>query len=154
MNRIYNAIFGIAALVLFAGCVAPQKHQTPSGRPEVTINTQDKGKIKSVTINQFINAGFTMTSDTEYAITFTKQMSGMSGVLYQSLAGNSYSSTPQWVVILNLATVGEQTRVVGQVTSQMQNAFGRNDAQDMTSGKPGAQVMEMLAKIRTEVETH
>jgi hypothetical protein len=125
---------------------------TPSGKPEVVINTTDREKIKSVIINEFMNAGFTMVSESDYSVVFSKPMEGFGGVMYQAMLGNSYSSSPEWNARINMANTGESTRVLAQAVVRMQNAFGREDVNDMTNGKAGVQLQEILQSIKAQVE--
>ena len=152
MNKIYPAITVILIGLIFSGCATTQRVATPSGKPEVVINTTDREKIKSVIINEFMNAGFTMVSESDYSVVFSKPMEGFGGVMYQAMLGNSYSSSPKWNARINMANTGESTRVLAQAVVRMQNAFGREDVNDMTNGKAGAQLQEILQRIKAQVE--
>ena len=153
MKRV-NAVIGVILMgLMLAGCATTQRLATPSGKPEVNINTTDRGKIKSVIINEFMNAGFTMVSESDYGVVFSKPMEGFGGVMYQAMLGNSYSSSPEWNARINMATSGDSTRVMAQAVVRMQNAFGREDVNDMTNGKSGVQLQEILQRIKSQVET-
>jgi len=140
------------ALILLTGCATTQSLHTPSGRPEVTINTTDRSKIKSVILNELMNAGFTLISESEYGLIFSAPMKGFGGVMYQALLGNAYSSQPEWNIRINMAALNNKTRVVAQAVVRMQNAFGREDVNDMTGGKVALQLQQLLEKIKYIVE--
>jgi len=153
MKKMYAVFIGAILMgLMLAGCATTQRLATPSGKPEVNINTTDRGKIKSVIINEFMNAGFTMVSESDYSVVFSKPMEGFGGVMYQAMLGNSYSSSPEWNARINMATTGSSTRVMSQAVVRMQNAFGREDVNDMTDGKAGAQLQEILQRIKAQVE--
>ena len=153
MKKMYAVFIGAILMgLMLGGCATTQRLATPSGKPEVNINTTDRGKIKSVIINEFMNAGFTMVSESDYSVVFSKPMEGFGGVMYQAMLGNSYSSSPEWNARINMATTGSSTRVMAQAVVRMQNAFGREDVNDMTDGKAGAQLQEILQRIKTQVE--
>lgn len=153
MKRVNTIIISAILIGLFlGGCATTQHLATPSGKPEVIINTTDRWKIKSVIINEFMNAGFTMISESDYGVVFSKPMKGVGGVMYQALLGSPYSSSPEWNARINMATTSDSTRVVAQAVAKMQNAFGREDVNDMTSGKPGVQLQEILQRIKVQVE--
>jgi len=153
MKRADVVISIILISLMIAGCATTQRLTTPSGKPEVTINTTDRGKIKSVIINEFMNAGFTMVSESDYGIVFSKPMEGFGGIMYKAMLGNLYSSSPEWNVRINMATTGDSTRVMAQAIVRMQNAFGQEDVNDMTKGKAGVQLQEILQRIKVQVET-
>jgi hypothetical protein len=153
MKRVGTIIIGAILISLFlGGCATTQRFATPSGKPEVIINTIDRGKIKSVIINEFMNAGYTMISESDYGVVFSKPMEGVGGVMYQSMLGNTYSSSPEWHARINMATTSGSTRVMAQAVARMQNAFGREDVNDMTNGKAGVQLQERLQRIKVQVE--
>ena|SRR5690242_12775672 len=135
-----------------AACATPSHMQTASGNPEVTIATTDRAAVKGAVINSFVSRGFTLDQEGDYSLQFSKPMEGAGGVMYQAMLGNSYSSTPRWNVNITLAPLTGETRVVGKAFVRMQNAFGKEDTNDMTSGKAGQQIMEMLQQVKKSLE--
>ncbi|MCF6153927.1 MAG: hypothetical protein E3K36_01480 [Candidatus Brocadia sp.] len=154
MKRVSSVVFGAILIgLILVGCATTQHLATPSGKPEVNITTTDRGKIKSVIINEFMNAGFSLVSESDYSVVFSKPVEGFGGVMYKAMLGNSYSSNPEWNARINMAALNDSTRVMAQAVVRMQNAFGREDVNDMTTGKAGAQLQEILQKIKVQVET-
>ena len=139
-------------LFMLTGCAATRPMSTASGKPEVNINSTDREKIKSAIINEFMNAGFSLVSDTSYSVVFTKPMDGVGGVFYQAMLGNAYSSSPEWNARINMATLNNSTRVMAQAVVKMQNAFGREDINDMTDGKAGAQLQQILEQVKVTLK--
>lgn len=153
MKRASCVVFGAILIgLILGGCATTQHLATPSGKPEVNITTTDRGKIKPVIINEFMNAGFSLVSESDYSVVFSKPMEGFGGVMYKAMLGNSYSSSPEWNARINMATLNDSTRVMAQAVVRMQNAFGREDVNDMTNGKAGTQLQEILQKIKVQVE--
>lgn len=56
----------ILTALLIAGRATTQRPATPFDKPEVIKNTSYREKIKSVIINEFMNSGFTMISESDY----------------------------------------------------------------------------------------
>lgn len=137
----------ILVVLGLSGCATSQALQTPSGKPEVTIQSADTSRIRSVLINEFLNAGFTVISDSENTLVFAKEMSDFGGLAYKGLMGNAYSSNPEWNVRVNMVSLGQTTRILGQPVTRMQNAFGRDDVMDMSQGKAGMQTQEILNRV-------
>lgn len=152
MKKVYSVIALILLSLIVSGCATTQRVATPSGKPEIVINTTDRGRIKSVITNEFMNAGFTMVSESDYSVVFSKPMEGVGGVMYQATLGNPYSSSPEWNARINMATTGTSTRVMAQAVVKMQNAFGREDVNDMTNGKAGVQLQEILQRVEAQIE--
>ncbi len=153
MKKRAKAIVGVILIsLMLAGCATTQRLATQSGKPEVSVIKTDRGKIKSVIINEFMNAGFTMVSESDHGVVFSKPMEGFGGFMYQATLGNAYSSSPEWNARINMATTGNTTRVMAQAVVRMQNAFGREEVNDMTDGKVGTQLQEILQRVKTQIE--
>jgi membrane-associated protease RseP (regulator of RpoE activity) len=142
----------IVTILIFESCTVTQPLATPSGKPDVTINTTDRGKIKSAIINRFMSGGYQMVSESDYGVVFSRQWNNFNGILYQSLLGNSYSSTPNVIIRINMATLDGATRVLLQPSVSMQNAFGREDINELTNRDLLTQFQQLLQEIKNEVE--
>jgi len=129
--------------VVFMGGCATTKLATPSGRPEVTISAS-RNQVKSVLTETFLSAGFELRSESDASMLFVRPMDSGDAVLYQSLLGNSYSSHPEWEARVALADTAGGVHVFASASTVMQNAFGRVDRNDMTSGKSGPQLQAIL----------
>lgn len=147
MTNFTNIITVISISIILSGC-AMTKFATQSGKPEIVVTTTDKTKIKSIVINELSYTGWVLVNDSDYSMTFSKSMEGFGAVMYQSMLGNSHSSTPQWVIRINIITINNSTRIVGYIYAKMQNAFGREDINDMTHGKAGNQLYQILQNIK------
>jgi hypothetical protein len=141
----------MAFLLMIPGCQTT-KLATRSGKPEVTINTTDREMVKAILIDVCFNSGLSMVSDSSYSLVFSKPYEGFGGVMYQVLLGNAYSSSPVIVVRFNLVTLNSATRVIAQAQVSMQNAFGRQDNNDISSGKYGQDLLRMLHDVKSRIE--
>ncbi len=100
-----------------------------------------------------MDSGFILISDTEYNIVLSKPWDGAGGLLYQVLLGNAYSTKPEWNIRLSMVTLNNSTRIVAQSVVKMKNGFGREEVNDMTAGKSGEELQQMLRSIKAQVET-
>ena len=150
MLRYFLAFLPIIATFL-SGC-ATSRLDTPSGRPEVTI-AAPRGQVKSALIETFLGTGFDLRNETDSSMLFVRRMDSGDAVLYKTLLGNSYSSHPEWEIRVAMADTTGGVHVFASASSVMQNAFGRVDRNDMTSGKSGPQLQAILesTKFRLEV---
>ena len=154
-NQTILSLFALFAILFLFGCAGKQVNfQTPSGKPEVTINSTNNEKIKSTIVNEFVNRKFTLVNESNYNLVFTKQMTGFRAALYQSLLGNSYSSTPTWEARINIIKLNNKTRLITQPVVKMKNAFGKEDVNDFTNSGAGAELQKMLNKIKSIIENH
>jgi hypothetical protein len=137
---------------LLSACASLQPLPTPTGKPEVTIQSGDTNRIKSLLVSHFASQGFAVVQDTPYSLVFAKEMEGGGGLLYQAALGNAYSSTPQWQLRLSFAPAGGTTRVFGYVSSSMQNAFGQTKQMEMNNGKAAHQTQAILERVKADAE--
>lgn len=152
MNRILIFLL-LPAVVLAAGCANLQPLPTPTGKPEVMINTTDTGRVKGALVSTFASIGYSLAQDTAYSLVFTKPMEGSGAALYQVALGNAYSSTPQINVSLTLAPSPPATRVFAHLDISMQNAFGQTNRTNMDQGKGAHEIQRVLENVKASVET-
>lgn len=146
-----RGIAAIIAIALFTGCETP-RIQTPTGNPEVTIGSVEPDAVKAQIVNQMVNQGFAITTDTVYSLQFSKQMTGMSGAMYQALLGNAHSSTPTVEIGFNIVKLTDSTRVVATRAVVMQNAFGQVQRNTAPNPQDNAFIQTMLLNIKSAVE--
>lgn len=152
----FLARFLIASLttILFAGCANMQPLPTPTGKPEVTIQTTDVAGIKGAVVSKLAANGFVLGQDTAYSLAFSKQMEGGSAIFYQSMLGNSHSSTPQMNIVFTFAPQGGATRVFAHIDISMANAFGSVDKTNMDRGRAAHEAQVMLEQIKSTLESN
>ena len=148
-TRLTSLILGFAILT---GCAGVGPLPTPSGNPEVTINSSNKDKIKELLISKFAVNGFAIKQDTQYMLMVSKPLEGGDGMMYQLALGNAYSSTPEMNVSVTLSPVGKTTRVYGRIAVGMQGAFGQSQGTDLTRGKAGHELQGMLEQVKADAE--
>jgi len=124
----------LAMIALLVGCAVPKRiASTPSGKPEVSIPTNDIGLVKSVTINEFAMKGFMLQEDSSHSLFFTKTMEGSQAMFAQMLIGNSYSTTPQSEIRINMTNYNDQVKLIAFLSMSTQMALGKVNRQDMSN---------------------
>ena len=112
----------LVGILLFAGCVTqpPRITNTPSGKPEVAIATNDVARIKSMIIGDLVNHGYTVEQDTEYSLTLSRRLSGGEDMVAALAVGNSYSSNTR-LATYTFVRDGNSVRVIlaAQIRAQM-----------------------------------
>ena len=142
----------ILILLLLSSCAGVGPLPTPSGYPEVTINSTNTKRIKELLLAHFASNGFTVLQDTQYTLNVSKPLEGSAAVLYQVALGNAYSSTPQMNISVTIAPLGSTTKVYGHIAVGMQGAFGQNQGTNLDRGKAGRELQTVLDQIKSRIE--
>ena len=66
----------LVAIVLVSACVTPVQHNTASGKPEVTINTDNAAAVKEALITRMINMGYKLVRESDNQMVFDKTIDG------------------------------------------------------------------------------
>lgn len=135
----FKNIFVLFCFVILFGCASqPVKYDTPSGKPEITINASIDD-IKSLLISRLQQNNWILVSDTKYMTSFSSscldQYDAFRCSVGQALIGNSYSTTPQLEMTLSWTEYDNSVRVmVTSYSMSTQMAFGQVNRSNMLSG--------------------
>jgi hypothetical protein len=142
----------LLASAFLCGCANVGPLATPSGYPEVTINTTNTKRVKELLLAHFASQGFAVLQDTEHMILVSKPMEGSGAVLYQVAMGNAYSSQPQMNISVTITPVGSTTKVYGHIAVAMQGVFGQNQGTNLDRGKAGRELQQVLDQLKARIE--
>lgn len=109
MNMLIKCLVVSLLFVTMGACAAPVKHDTPSGRPEVSIRGRVGSQVQSEIMNMMLNNRYGIKSSSTNIIVFEKPFDN---VMASVLFGSKYDSTPCARVAFNIFEVGDSTRVV------------------------------------------
>ena len=141
----------VLAMVLFmvAGCATPVSHYTPSGKPEVTISTNDFNAVKSTIVAQMLNKGYSITKDTDFQLVFEAEADSMMSTV---LFGSEYDTTPVARISFSFAPIDDSVRVVADAAmiTNAGSAFERRT--DMNNSNSSARIQEMLDDVKRQLE--
>lgn len=140
------------SLAFSVGCTTIEKSTfTPSGRPEVVIATNDVGRIKSLLIGDLLNHGYTIESDTQYALTLTRPTKGMESVAASMVAGNSYSVNTRYATY-NFVHLDNGIRVIASMGWRAQMPGGQVNNQPLNDGNVYNTFQTQLFEIKAMIE--
>jgi hypothetical protein len=105
---------------------------TPSGQPEATFKAIAVNDAASKVVNNCMNAGWAIVSQSPNQVVCELRMDLMRSALTQALIGNTYSTTPRSFVRVSLAQVGEDARAQVAAWVETQMAFGQMRQQPYT----------------------
>lgn len=151
-NKIMKMTGLIAVACTLASCANLAPLPTPTGKPEVTINSSDQTRIRSAVVSSLAGNGYGVVQDTPYSLVFSKQLDPGAAALVQFGLGNSYSSTPQLNIACTIVAQGSATRVYAHLGIGMQGVFGQNQGMSLDNGKAAHQVQGLLEQVKTSVE--
>lgn len=122
------------SIAVLTGCASSQPRiaQTLSGRPEITLNTSNMELVKGAIISEMQTRGCALQSDSNYLLSFSKQMFGLNAALTQIAIGNQYSTTPNENISFTLSKIGQTVRVVAFCSVSTQMVFGQTQSADMS----------------------
>lgn len=108
MGRFFVAMTSLLTTLLITGCLATVKHDTASGRPEVTIPGKSAKQVLAFTTNELINQGYTIRTRSEINAVFEKRFSGTGAFL---LTGPGLAD-PVYRLTLDFVELTGTTRVI------------------------------------------
>lgn len=74
------------------------------------------------------------------------------GTLYKGLFGNKYDTHPNLVVSYNIFSAGSQTRVVANLSTHSQGAFGQNKGDSFVGTEEGDRIQAFMQGVKAEIE--
>jgi hypothetical protein len=122
---------------------------TPSGYPEVIIGSTDQEIIKSRLINRFSSSGYILSSQTPNSLIFLRQMEPTAEALNEIFLN---TSNAQYEIDITFTSFASSTKIYAHAFTTSQGAFGKTDRRDISTGKTGRQLQEILEDIKKSVE--
>lgn len=140
-----GSALAMALLTACAGCATAPHMDTPSGRPEVTIDA-DTADTRAALESEVINRGFMIIHDEGPMLLAEKD----GGLTMQIFAGNSHFR-PQYRLRFNLVRYGERTRVVGMSLFTHALYSNANEA-EITNPRELAGLQYLLDCVKADAE--
>jgi hypothetical protein len=148
MRKTSSYICALLLSVLLAGCATGVVHNTPSGRPEITI-TGKVGKVAAGEItNMMVDRGYNVKSSTDNLMVFEKPLQGAASIL---LASN-YDVTPVGRVTFNIIENPTATRVVASLAAITNAGSAFEKSTNWNDSKDAVQYQSLLNDIKLRIE--
>ena len=130
MNIAFKCMVVSLCSLLLCSCAAPVNHNTPSGRPEVSIKGRSGSQVQSEIMNMMLNHRYSIKSSSTNIIVFEKVFDN--NVMASFVFGSRYDSTPHARVTFNIFEVGDSTRVIAsfEAITNPGSAFERSTPLD------------------------
>ncbi len=144
MWLIVRACVGIAAIACLAACQTTTAN-TPSGRPEITLQGVKPERVKPQIVNAMINQGARLKSDSAYQLTFERPWGQHGAVIGALLSADGSGAIER--LTFSITDSGGGSRVVLDRSMVLIRGFGREDATPAGPNPPGMEPsQEVLEK--------
>jgi len=139
--RTFIKSFCFFILISILGCASSKPLNTPSGKPEVTIQNKTKKEVTDALVSEMLSRGFTIKSVSDYTVVFTKPLDSFAASL---LFGSRYDTTPEHRPSFMIVESGAGVRIVltNQIITNPGSAFER--VTDASTGESGQSWQEFL----------
>jgi hypothetical protein len=124
----------IIVIISGAGCTTLPPLATPSGKPEITIPAENKNEAVNLLINSMLSTRYSIESQTEHAITFSRPLKGWEASATLIGIGNSYSTNPTRHAQFSVITIGDTCRIIlSRYWATCENMGGRTGSMEVTN---------------------
>lgn len=148
MRKIHFSIILVLAALL-SSCATPVQHNTASGKPEVNIRGQVAKQAKGKLINQMINKGYNIKSESNSLVVFEKAMENfMAGVLL----GSRYDTTPNARISATIVENSTCTRIILNFAAVTNPGSAFEKVTQMNQVKDTMLYQDILNQIKVELE--
>jgi hypothetical protein len=151
MRRLLAQLLVLLAAAAMAGCLATVKHDTASGRPEVTIPGKTAKDVLAFTTNELVNQGYMIRTRSEMNAIYEKKFTGTGAFL---LTGPGLAD-PVYRLTLDFIEMSGQTRVVASHALVSNPGGQKGVAEKVTSTDDMSEskdVQKMLNAIRDRMK--
>lgn len=143
--------FQLALLAsLFASCAATAPPiETPSGRPECTIEGAELAKVQNYILENFMADGWMLREQTDSQLVMWKENTN---TMQNALLGSRYDSTTTVEARFIFPDSGGPVRVFGQVGLLTNEGSAYEQRNDMTGGQAGYDLWQALLRVERHFE--
>lgn len=144
MRRILSIVGALAVLTF--GAFA--KNDPPAS---ITISASPEA-VKAAIVARLTSHGFSLESDSQFRMVWTKEMNNGGGILAQALVGNANCAMPKQVVNFTFALQGDAVLVIGQEQLDHATALCARERFDVNGKKNREAMASFLADIKSKAE--
>ena len=134
---------------LAVSCVSPVTHNTPSGKPEVTVTLIEPEDVRGALISEMMSRGYTLNDANDFLLSFDRPVENF---LAAALLGSQYDSTPNARITFSIAPIGDSVRVVADLAIITNPGSGFERRTDMNQGQDSPKIQQMLYSIRDRLQ--
>jgi hypothetical protein len=140
----------VIALIAIVGCATPIRHDTPSGRPEVTVRGNLAKPIHREITNAMLNRGYNVKSSTETLLVFERPLDN---AMASVLLGSQYDSTPAARITYSIVESMDWTRVVASFAAVTNPGSAFERITPLNNNPDTAEYQALLNEIKVRLES-
>lgn len=147
-------LFLSVLMFTISGCASvPRMAETPSGKPEINIQTTDAELVKATVVSVFSSRGCVLQNDSSYSMFFTKAIDPSKAVLAQFIYGNNYSTVPELELRVNIIKNNNEIKVIAFASVSTQMAFGQIRREEINNNEDFNYLYTALQEVKSIVES-
>ena len=148
-----NCLFFLIAIsIVLVGCAqVPVDKETASGYAEETYQNTDLATVQNLLIEDCATRNLRIYEQTNNRLVCGKEMDNGSGMMFQLLMGNAYSTTPVAKTQYNMYQTGKSVRVIGSITVETQMPGGQVRSVESTNVKVRNGMQRMLDSLQRKI---
>jgi hypothetical protein len=151
MKRLLTGAVAFFSAMVLAGCLATVKHETASGRPEVTIPGKSAKEVLAFVSNDLINNGYNIRTRSELNAIFEKKFTGTGAFL---ISGPGLAD-PVNRLVLDFVESSGATRVISSYSLVSNPGGQKGVAEKVTSADDlpeSKEIQTLLNSIRDRMK--
>jgi hypothetical protein len=137
------------SLLVLTGCATPVHHETPSGRPEVTIQGNLAKAVQGEITNEMLNRGYNVKSSGETLLVFERPIDN---AMASVLLGSQYDSTPSARITYSIVESMNTTRVVASFVAVTNPGSAFERLTPLNNNPDTVEYQALLNDIKTRLE--
>lgn len=139
----------LLAGLLIGGCAAQVKHNTPSGKPEVTIGGKVGASARAIISGAMLDGGYNMRAGTDALLIFDKKTSG---IMASMLFGSGYDSVPSERITYTVLEGDRYTRIVASMAMVTNPGSAFERITPMDGNENSVFIQQLLLRTKTVLE--
>ncbi|MFU8924915.1 hypothetical protein [Acinetobacter puyangensis] len=138
-------------VLLLAGCAqVPLNKQTTSGYAEATFQGVSLEDARNRLVLGCNRTGLNIRETSSNKVVCSKTMEGMSAVFTQAAIGNKYSTTPEELLVFQLAKIDNNVHVSARNYTETQMALGQINRVEIKNNKSINNMQILLDNVANE----
>ena len=134
---------------LLTACATPVIHDSPSGKPEVTISGTTKDAIKDRLTDEMLSRNYTILQSADSMIVFERPIEdAMAAYMFST----KLSSTPTTRIAYNLASTKQGIRVIADCSAVSNPGTGFERKTNMNSHPDSMRVQSILYSMKNTMK--
>ena len=135
---------------LLAACATPITHNTPSGRPEVTISGVKKSVVRERLTDEMLNKGYTIAQSGDSLIVFEH---AIDNAMVAFMFSTKFNSTPIARISYSLSETKKGIRIIADCNAVSNPGSGFEQKTSLNNNRDTMAVQNFLTTLQTSMKS-